>query len=100
MGVPVAAYDIPGVDQLIEHNKTGLLAPLGDKEALEKCWLDLLWNLDHADEIADAAAHHINDKFSAKRMGIDGFPVRIVDAPADFFRAQNGDELDALRYAH
>ena len=31
MGVPVAAYDIPGVDQLIEHKSTGLLAPLGDK---------------------------------------------------------------------
>ena len=68
MGVPVAAYDIPGVDQLIVHNETGLLAPLGDKEALEKCWLDLLWNMDHADEIAGNAAHHINDKFSAKRM--------------------------------
>ncbi len=30
MGVPIVAYDIPGVDQLIEHGKTGLLAPHGD----------------------------------------------------------------------
>jgi len=68
MGVPVAAYDIPGVDQLIDHKETGLLAPLGDKDALEKCWQELLWDQQLADQIASNAAHHINDKFSAKRM--------------------------------
>lgn len=68
MGVPVAAYDIPGVDQLIDHNQTGLLAPLGNKSALEKCWRDLLWNDELADTIATRAADHINDKFSARRM--------------------------------
>jgi len=68
MGVPVAAYDIPGVDQLIDHKETGLLAPLGDKDALEICWQELLWDQQLADQIASNAAHHINDKFSAKRM--------------------------------
>ena len=68
MGVPVAAYDIPGVDQLIDHKKSGLLAPLGDKDALEQCWRELLWNSELADSIATTAADHINDKFSAKRM--------------------------------
>ena len=48
MGVPAAAYDIPGVDQLIIHGETGLLAPLGDKQALaEYC---LLYTSDAADE--------------------------------------------------
>lgn len=71
MGIPVAAYDIPGVDQLIEHGKTGLLAPLGNKEALEKCWRELLWNGDVADEISQNAANHINEKFSARRMAVE-----------------------------
>ncbi|MDB4223186.1 glycosyltransferase [Granulosicoccus sp.] len=71
MGVPVAAYDIPGVDQLIEHGKTGLMAPLGDKEALVACWRELLWDSDVADEIARNAAKHINEKFSAKRMAVE-----------------------------
>jgi glycosyltransferase involved in cell wall biosynthesis len=37
VGVPVVAYDIPGVDQLVKHGETGLLAPLGDVNALAKC---------------------------------------------------------------
>jgi len=67
-GVPVAAYDIPGVDQLIEHGKNGLLAPLGDKQKLTDCWSALLNDNDLADEIATAAAHTVNEKFSASRM--------------------------------
>ena len=71
MGVPVAAYDIPGVDQLIKHKVTGLLAPLGDKDALTLCWRELLWNSELADEIAQNAANYIDEKFSAKRMAIE-----------------------------
>ncbi len=68
MGVPVAAYDIPGVDQLIESGKTGMLAPLGDKDVLTECWQKLLWNDDFADEISRNASDLVNSKFSAKRM--------------------------------
>ena len=33
-GCPIAAFDVPGVNELIEHGKTGLLAPLDDANAL------------------------------------------------------------------
>ncbi len=68
MGVPVAAYDIAGVDQLIESGKTGMLAPLGDQDTLTECWQKLLWNDDFADQISRNAADLVNSKFSAKRM--------------------------------
>ncbi len=71
MGVPVAAYDIPGVDQLIESGKTGLLAQLGDKETLEGHWRELLWNDESADRISQAAADLVNEKFSAHRMATE-----------------------------
>ncbi len=67
-GVPVAAYNIPGVDQLIESGKSGMLAPLGDKEKLTECWNQLLWDDELADRIATGAADTVNEKFSAKRM--------------------------------
>ena len=41
VGIPVVAYDIPGVDQLVEHGKTGLLAPFGDKAALAALFREL-----------------------------------------------------------
>lgn len=67
-GVPVAAYDIPGVDQLIEPDKSGLLVPLGDKQKLTDCWNKLLWDDALADQIATAAAKTVSEKFSAQRM--------------------------------
>lgn len=71
MGVPVAAYDIPGIDQLIESGKTGLLAKLGDKETLKGHWKELLWNDELADRISQAAADLVNEKFSAYRMATE-----------------------------
>ncbi len=71
MGVPVAAYDIPGVNQLLEHNKTGLLATLNNKDELYACCKRLLWDENLANTISAAAAQHINDKFSARRMAIE-----------------------------
>ncbi len=68
MGVPVAAYDIPGIDQLIEHQVTGLLAPFGDKQALETCWRQLLGDAALSKRIALAANDRINQRYSAARM--------------------------------
>ena len=71
MGVPVAAYDIPGVDQLLEHNKTGLLATLNNKDELYDCCKKLLWDEQLANDLSAAAAEHINNKFSAGRMAVE-----------------------------
>ncbi len=71
MGVPVAAYDIAGVNQLLEHNTTGLLATLNNKNELYDCCKKLLWDEKLANEISAAAAAHINDKFSARRMAVE-----------------------------
>lgn len=71
MGVPVAAYNIPGVDQLITHGETGLLAPLGDKQELADCWEKILYESGVANEISSAARSYVLDKFSGKRMAQD-----------------------------
>jgi len=68
MGVPVAAYNIAGIDQLIEHEKTGLLAPYGDKELLSNYWETLLFNQEKAAQLSNAACEFVNANYSAKRM--------------------------------
>ena len=67
-GVPIAAYDIPGVDQLIEHDRTGLLAPYGDKDSLLAHCRTLLLDREASARIADSARRHVRDRFSAERM--------------------------------
>ncbi|MFL1405672.1 glycosyltransferase family 4 protein [Marinobacter sp. M1N3S26] len=68
LGVPVAAYDIPGVDQLIEHEVTGLLAPLGDQRALKDCCRRLLEDPELAGKLVKAAREKIESTYSSRRM--------------------------------
>lgn len=66
--IPVAAYDIAGIDQLIEHKKTGLLAPLGEKDELQGYWETLLFNHDYATKLAANAKDFVYQHYSANRM--------------------------------
>ncbi len=68
MGIPVAAYDIAGIDQLIKHEETGLLAPLGEKELLGQYWETLLFDQQKAKTLAEDARQYVNQHYSAKRM--------------------------------
>lgn len=68
MGIPVAAYNIAGIDQLITHDESGLLAPLGDKETLTNYWEQLLFDKPLADKLADNARKYVNTHYSAQRM--------------------------------
>jgi glycosyltransferase involved in cell wall biosynthesis len=68
METPVAAYDIAGIDQLITHESTGLLAPLGDKAALLLAWEKILQDDDYARQLGKNACDYVNEHYSAKRM--------------------------------
>ena len=68
MGVPVAAYDIPGIDQLITHKETGLLAAPGDKHTLKSYWEKLLYNQVLALRLSEKARVFVQANYSAKRM--------------------------------
>jgi glycosyltransferase involved in cell wall biosynthesis len=68
METPVAAYDIAGIDQLITHESTGLLAPLGDKPALLLAWEKILKNDEYARQLGKNACDYVNEHYSAKRM--------------------------------
>lgn len=68
MGVPVAAYNISGVDQLIKHEDTGYLAPLNDKDELAKHWQTIISDKVEAARISKRALEFVNDNYSAFRM--------------------------------
>lgn len=68
MEIPVSAYDIAGIDQLITHKESGLLAPLHDIKQLEQDWETLLDNTDYAKQLAENAHAFVQEHFSAQRM--------------------------------
>lgn len=68
MGTPIAAFDIPGVDQLVENDVTGLLAPVGSTESLAKCWLKILHDDVYAAQLSENGLKFVNDNFSGARM--------------------------------
>ena len=82
MGVPVAAYNIAGIDQLIQHEKSGLLATLGDKATLTQYWESLLFNQELANEYADAAREYVYENYSGKRMAEEYYEL--------FIKMENG----------
>lgn len=68
MEIAIAAYDINGVDQLITHYETGLLARLGDRQALKNYWSKLLFDKPFASKLAHNAYEYVNQHYSAQRM--------------------------------
>jgi len=68
MQLPIAAYDIPGIDVLITHDTTGLLAKLGDQDTLSQHWEKLLYNKEYATVLAKNARAYVQKEFSAARM--------------------------------
>jgi glycosyltransferase involved in cell wall biosynthesis len=75
MEIPVSAYDIAGIDQLITHNKTGLLAPLHDIDQLQKDWVTLLDDKEYAQQLAESSRQFVEDNFSAKRMASEYYTL-------------------------
>lgn len=68
MGTPVAAFDIPGIDQLVTHDKTGMLAPYGDIETLFSHWEALLYEPELSQRIGASGRAFVNENFSGKSM--------------------------------
>ena len=75
MEIPVSAYDIAGIDQLITHNESGLLAPLHDISQLEKDWDNLLDDEELASSLAQNSKLFVEANFSAKRMADEYFEL-------------------------
>ena len=69
MGLPVISTDCPigGSRMLIEHNKNGLLVPIGDKKALTEAMQYLIDHADAAKKMGEEATK-VKEKFSIQAI--------------------------------
>jgi glycosyltransferase involved in cell wall biosynthesis len=65
---PVVAYNIPGVDKLVIHGITGLMAEMGNVGMIADHLFQILTDVKLHQQMMDAGYRHVVDRFSAERM--------------------------------
>ena len=76
-GLPVVASDIPPNRELVTHEQTGLLVPVGDRVQFAKCTERLFTDPELASRLGSAARERMREHFSIENM---------VDAYARLYR--------------
>jgi glycosyltransferase involved in cell wall biosynthesis len=66
--VPIAATDVGGNSEVVEHDKTGLLSPRGDDRALADSLVALLADSEERRAMGDAGRARLLDMFTQNRM--------------------------------
>ncbi|MDD5218319.1 MAG: GNAT family N-acetyltransferase [Candidatus Omnitrophica bacterium] len=67
-GLPIVASRIGGVPDLIEDRKSGLLIPVGDREALARSIEEILEKQSWANELGQAARASFEERFDMRRI--------------------------------
>ena len=71
LGIPIVAFDTPAGNEIIENNKTGLLVPPRDVNAMSQKIIYLLNNFQEATTIANSAKTKYDEYYTAERMAND-----------------------------
>lgn len=67
-GVPVVAADVPGVGELVVHDQTGFLVPLGDRAGLARYANKIIDHAELAQRLGTAAKERMATQFTAQAM--------------------------------
>ncbi len=70
-GLPVIATKVGGLPEVVIHEKTGLLVPAADAEALAQALGRLLEDPSYAKNLGQNARQHVQTYFSIERLGRD-----------------------------
>lgn len=68
-GRPMIATDVPGCREIVIHERTGLLVPVDDPQALAAAILRLVNSSPQRIRFGDAARRLVDERFSADRVG-------------------------------
>ena len=66
-GLPVAAYRVGGVEELIEDGRSGRLVPCGDEKALFTAVCDLLQDTGRSQSMGRTGRRRMLEHFSAEK---------------------------------
>lgn len=75
--LPVVGADTCGINEMIQHEKTGLLFPLNNLEQLCTCVKNLFSNPELREQLVDNAYQHVNTYYN---------PEKIAEQAVDFYQ--------------
>jgi glycosyltransferase involved in cell wall biosynthesis len=106
-GVPVVATRVGGVPEIVDHDRSGLLVPPEDPEALAAAIETILSSPDRAQEIAAAGCESVAKRFHAGMLAgeLAALYVQITGARPDAdlnecSREQDASDPEDLRASH
>ncbi len=67
-GLPIVASRLAGIEEIIEHNKTGILVPPANASALASAILSLINNKDKALQLGEAGYKHARANFTSEQF--------------------------------
>jgi len=89
--IPVVCSDLPALDDLLQHEVTGLRAPVDDPEALARCIQVCLNNPTAAAARADAAHHQVLPRYDWQRVAMSYAELLSAPVSAGFVTRNPAD---------
>ncbi|UCF09781.1 MAG: N-acetyl-alpha-D-glucosaminyl L-malate synthase BshA, partial [Candidatus Bipolaricaulota bacterium] len=82
-GVPVIASEIGGLPEVIDHGKTGFLAPVGSTDRMAELAISVLRDPEAHQRMSDAARHTAAERFDYRLIvpQYEALYQRVVDEP-------------------
>lgn len=95
-GTPVVATDVGGLSEVIDHGVSGLLAPLGDVEAMADGAIELLSDRERWLRASEAAQTVARERFSAPRVVplYERYYENVIERPTHRVVPGNGENHD------
>src|SRR6185437_7163530 len=67
-GCALVTTDVPGCREVVQHEKTGLLVPVRDAEALARALIRLVTDVEMRRRLVDAAFRKVSEEFSVEKV--------------------------------
>ena len=84
---PIVAYAVGGISENIIHEKTGLLVPENDEDALVEAIIMLMKNTEYAEVLGNQAHQHIRNNFSVNitAEALSESWSKAINVPSNYF---------------
>jgi colanic acid/amylovoran biosynthesis glycosyltransferase len=101
MGLPVVSFACGGIPEAVAHEKTGLLAPMGDRSQLTQHLLTLLRNTELWEQFSHQGMSHVRQNFNltTQTRKLETIYNELIDLTPDGLRLRSALNTPSPQYS-